>query len=470
MKTRNTKKFTKIITSIGQHTKTIDDYKKLLLSGSNVARINFSHGNGPDHLDKVKLVTQASKELNMTWGLLLDTKGPEIRTHCFENGEVKILADSKVEVYLQKEILGTSEKFSITYPDLWKDVKVGGIISVDDGFLQLQILEISEEKIITRAINERVIADRRGVNIPETAVKIKFLSEKDRNDIEWGCGQPFNYIALSFVQKKEDVLEVKEILKKHNREDIQIISKLESQGAVDNFHEILDVSDGIMVARGDLGVEVHFTKVPMLQKRWIREANKVGKPVVVATQMLESMINNPQPTRAEVSDVYNAIEDATSAVMLSGETAKGKFFKESTQTMNIIAHTSEENFDFARYFNRINRDGIVSKYNDLAKKVFRQTNENMINDIFVLEDNYDLVRFLARTKPQAEIHPLVKDINAGNKYTLLYGVYPIVVAQEISEKDISFFEKQLEKKYGTSKNNGYIVIKNDKIIKTLFWK
>ena len=263
------------------------------------------------------------------------------------------------------------------------------------------------------------------------------------------------------------MLEVKAILKKHNREDIKIISKLESQGALDNFHEILAVSDGIMVARGDLGVEIDFAAVPVHQKKWIREANKVGKPVIVATQMLESMIDNPQPTRAEVSDVYNAVEDATSAIMLSGETAKGKFFEESTKVMSHIAQTSEENFDFARYFNRINRDGIASQYNDLAKEVFRRTNENMINDVFVLDDDYELMRFLSRIKPQSEIHPVVNSLEETNKYALLYGVYPMVASKVINESDEAFFKSYLEKKYQNCQNNGYIVIKNGKIVKIL---
>ena len=348
---------TKIICTIGPISESKEEMRKLILAGMDVMRMNFSHGDHEQHLARLETLKSLNKELGTYVASLLDTKGPEVRTHLFKNGKVLIKEDSKVTVHM-KEILGDSKNISVTYDKLYEDVKAGDLIIVDDGYLSLLVMDVDFDKktIKTIAQNDHVIKDRRGINIPGVELQLDFISEKDREDIIWGCKNHVDFIAASFVRRASDVEEIKAILKEYDSEDIQIISKIENKAGVLNIESIIDVSEGIMVARGDLGVEVDYEDVPVIQKKIIECCHVKGKVSVTATQMLESMIDHPRPTRAEVSDVANAIYDGTDAIMLSGESAIGKYAVESVEVMNHIAIKIEKELDRDLFIKRANKN------------------------------------------------------------------------------------------------------------------
>ena len=456
-------KLTKLIVSIGPATEKIANLQKIIDAGAEVARLNFSHGSAVDHLAKMEYIKSLRFNNGECISLLLDTKGPEIRTHSFVGGQATVQSKTEVRIYLKEEIEGNDSKFSITYPNLNKDVKVGDTIMIDDGYLELEVIKVDEKFITTISKNTHTISDRRGVNIPGGVISIDFLSEKDQNDIKFAAAADFDYIALSFVQSKEDILQVRKLLKEVNKEDIQLIAKLESHGAVENFEEILHEADGIMVARGDLGIEIAPELVPTLQKKWIREANKLGKPVIVATQMLESMTYNPRPTRAEVSDVYNAVEDAASAIMLSGESAKGQYWLESVEYMSKISMASERHFDGARFYNRMLRDGAFSQYADQAKEMFKNTFISPIEHVFVLEPKKEQIKAFSRMRPNAKIIPVYTNKDKITSWGINYAVYPMYSPNEVSFADETALIKLLKTHVDYKKGLQVIVIQKDQI-------
>ena len=315
-------KNTKMICTIGPKSEPKEMLSKLVDAGMNCIRCNFSHGDHAEQKNRMDLIREINKEKGTHVAILLDTKGPEIRTHLFENGGVELVAGQTVRVAMN-EVLGTAEKFSITYPGLINDVVVGGTILVDDGYVELTVTELdtANQEIVCTVKNSAFVKDRRGINVPGAKLNMEFISEKDRADMIFGCEMQVDYIAASFVRRAEDVLAIREIFAEQGNTHTQIIAKIENQEGVDNMDSILEVVDGIMVARGDLGVEVPAEDVPLIQKEIIAKCNAAGKIVITATQMLESMQKNPRPTRAEVSDVANAIFDGTAAIMLSGESA-----------------------------------------------------------------------------------------------------------------------------------------------------
>lgn len=339
----------KIVCTIGPASESLDNTKKLILAGMNVARLNFSHGDFEEHGARIKTIRQASKELNKTVAILLDTKGPEIRTGKLAVEPIELVQDEFLTLTTE-EILGDQNRISITYSDLPNDVQVGSTILIDDGLIGLTVVDIQGTEIKTRIVNGGTIKSKKGVNVPGVNISLPGITEKDTNDILFGIEQDIDFIAASFVRKASDVLEIRALLEKHNAGHIQIISKIENQQGVDNLDEILAVSDGLMVARGDLGVEIPAEDVPLAQKLMIKKCNVAGKPVITATQMLDSMQRNPRPTRAEASDVANAIFDGTDAIMLSGETAAGKYPVESVLTMSRIAEKAESALDYREIF------------------------------------------------------------------------------------------------------------------------
>ncbi|AKG34084.1 pyruvate kinase [Paenibacillus durus] len=330
----------KIVCTIGPASESLENIKKLILAGMNVARLNFSHGDFEEHGARITNIRQACKELNKTVAILLDTKGPEIRTGKLEVEPIELVQDEYLTLTTE-EILGDKNRISITYSDLPKDVQVGSTILIDDGLIGLTVVDVQGTEIKTRIVNGGTIKSKKGVNVPGVAISLPGITEKDTNDIIFGIEQDIDFIAASFVRKASDVKEIRDLLEKHNASHIQIISKIENQQGVDNLDEILAASDGLMVARGDLGVEIPAEEVPLAQKLMIQKCNIAGKPVITATQMLDSMQRNPRPTRAEASDVANAIFDGTDAIMLSGETAAGKYPVESVLTMSRIAEKAE---------------------------------------------------------------------------------------------------------------------------------
>lgn len=340
---------TKIVCTLGPATDSEEVLRELMLAGMNVARINFSHGNYKDQADRINMFKKVRDELGLPVPLLLDTQGPEIRIGKFENNEI-FLDKGQEFVLLNNDELGDKYKVSITYKTLYQEIDIGRIILVNDGTIELKVKEIRDKDIVCEVIQGGKLTNRKSINIPDFIVNLPGITEKDIADITYGIEAGFDYIAASFVRKPQDVLEIREVLKQNNGEHIKIISKIENREGIDNFDEILNVSDGIMVARGDLGVEIPMEEVPVYQKQFIKKTYKQGKPVITATQMLESMINNPRPTRAEVSDVANAIYDGSSGIMLSGETASGNFPVECVKTMNKIAIKIESSIRYWKRF------------------------------------------------------------------------------------------------------------------------
>ena len=337
-------KMTKVVCTIGPKSEKKEVLKELVLSGMNVMRLNFSHGDHEEHGARIKTIREISKETGKHVAILLDTKGPEIRTGSHAEGDVKydLVEGQDFIVTTDYSFKGTPEKISVSYPGMTKDLKPGDTILVDDGLIGLEVKEIKGEEIFCKVKNSGALGQKKGVNLPGVSVSLPALAEKDKADLKFGCEVGVDYIAASFIRKASDVAEVRRVLDENGGENIKIISKIENQEGIDNFDEILELSDGIMVARGDLGVEVPVEEVPFMQKMMIRKCNAVGKPVITATQMLDSMQKNPRPTRAEAGDVANAILDGTDAVMLSGESANGKYPVEAVRTMATISAKTDE--------------------------------------------------------------------------------------------------------------------------------
>ena len=331
---------TKIICTIGPVSESQEMMEKLVQTGMNMIRLNFSHGDYEEHGNRIRNIRAVDKKVGCNTAILLDTKGPEVRLGDFENKEEHYEKGDIVTIVREK-IMGTHERFHIQCPEIFDDVEADGTILIDDGKVRLTILEKREGELVCRIENPGVLKSRKGCNLPGVKLSMPFVSEKDEADIRFGCQQNVDYIAASFTRRKEDVLAIREILKSEGKEDIQIIPKIENQEGFDNLEEILEVSDGVMVARGDLGVDVSLELVPIYQKQIIKIANAMGKPVITATHMLESMQGNPRPTRAEASDVANAILDGTDCIMLSGESAAGLYPIEAVQTMDTIAKAIE---------------------------------------------------------------------------------------------------------------------------------
>ena len=337
-------KMTKVVCTIGPKSEKKEVLKELVLSGMNVMRLNFSHGDHEEHGARIKTIREISKETGKHVAILLDTKGPEIRTGSHAEGDVKydLVEGQDFIVTTDYSFKGTPEKISVSYPGMTKDLKPGDTILVDDGLIGLEVKEIKGDEIFCKVKNSGALGQKKGVNLPGVSVSLPALAEKDKADLKFGCEVGVDYIAASFIRKASDVAEVRRVLDDNGGENIKIISKIENQEGIDNFDEILELSDGIMVARGDLGVEVPVEEVPFMQKMMIRKCNAVGKPVITATQMLDSMQKNPRPTRAEAGDVANAILDGTDAVMLSGESANGKYPVEAVRTMATISAKTDE--------------------------------------------------------------------------------------------------------------------------------
>lgn len=353
---------TKIVCTLGPATDNPETLKELMLAGMNVGRINFSHGNYKDQAGRINLFKSVRDELGLPIPLLLDTQGPEIRIGKFKEPKV-LLEKGKTFTLLNEDMLGDETKVSITYKDLYKDVEIGKTILINDGTIELTVKEIIGKDIICEIVQGGHLTDRKSINVPDLVLNLPSITNKDIDDIKYGIAAGFDYIAASFVRKPQDVLAIKQVLKENGGEDIKVISKIENREGINNFDEILNVSDGIMVARGDLGVEIPMEEVPIYQKQFIKKTYAQGKPVITATQMLESMITNSKPTRAEVSDIANAIYDGSSAIMLSGETATGGYPVECVKVMDRVAITIEKSLKYWKRFKNRNYELEKFDYN-----------------------------------------------------------------------------------------------------------
>lgn len=335
-------KKTKIVCTIGPKTESEEILSSLLNAGMNVMRLNFSHGDYAEHSRRIKNLRKVSKNIGRQAAILLDTKGPEIRTMKLENNAyVSLLAGQTFTFTTDQSFIGNSKQVAITYPGFARDLAIGNTVLVDDGLLSMTVIDRTENTVVCKVLNSGDLGENKGVNLPGVSIALPALAEKDKSDLIFGCDNKVDFIAASFIRKRSDVLEIREHLKQHGGECIQIISKIENQEGLNNFDEILEVSDGIMVARGDLGVEIPVEEVIFAQKMMIEKCNRARKVVITATQMLDSMIKNPRPTRAEAGDVANAVIDGTDAVMLSGESATGKYPLEAVIIMATICERTD---------------------------------------------------------------------------------------------------------------------------------
>ncbi|HIX30062.1 MAG TPA: pyruvate kinase [Candidatus Blautia stercoravium] len=340
---------TKIVCTMGPNTDIESNMRALVANGMDVARFNFSHGDYEEQKSRMNLLKKVREELEKPVAILLDTKGPEIRTGVLEGGKKVTLKENEEFVLYTEEMTGNEKGCFITYAGLAEDVAPGNKILIDDGLIELEVKEVTEGRIVCRVVNGGELGEKKGVNVPNVNVKLPAITEKDKADILFGIEQGIDFIAASFIRNAEGVLEIRKILEENNAEDIAIIAKIENAEGLENLDAIIEVSDGIMVARGDLGVEIPAQEVPHIQKMIIRKCNANYIPVITATQMLDSMIRNPRPTRAEVTDVANAIYDGTDAIMLSGETAAGKYPVEALKMMNEIAENTENYVKYEKY-------------------------------------------------------------------------------------------------------------------------
>lgn len=417
---------TKIVCTIGPASESIETLKHLIDAGMNVARLNFSHGDYAEHSERIKNIRTAANLKGKTIALLLDTKGPEIRTGAFVNGEAEIIKDQFISISMN-EVEGTSERFSVTYKELIHDVQVGSKILLDDGLIELEVVEIDKEskEIKTKALNTGIVKNKKGVNVPNVKVNLPGITEKDTKDILFGIEQGVDFIAASFVRRASDVLEIKELLEKNHATHIHVISKIENAEGVENIDNILEVSNGVMVARGDLGVEIPAEDVPLVQKQLISKCNTFGKPVITATQMLDSMQWNPRPTRAEASDVANAIFDGTDAIMLSGETAAGEYPVESVQTMSSIALKTETALDHHLILKNRSKSVDMTITDGISQSVTHTAKNLNVGAIITPTESGHTARMIAKYRPKAPIIAVTFSDTVNRQLSLVWGVHAV---------------------------------------------
>lgn len=449
---------TKIVCTIGPATKEVETLKQLILAGMNVARINFSHGNYEDQKSYIDAVKQAREELNMPVALLLDTQGPEIRTGILEQMPVELKAHD-IFTLVCEDIVGNKEKVSISYKELYKDIKIGTQILIDDGKIELEVIKIEGKDVVCKVTNGGMLGNRKSINLPGTHVNLPSLKEKDIQDLKDGCKADFDFVAASFVRTKEDVKAIRKVLDENGGKDIKIISKIENQEGIDNLDDIIELSDGIMVARGDLGVEIPYYEVPIMQKKFIQKCNNAGKLVITATQMLDSMTENPNPTRAEVSDVANAIFDVTGAIMLSGESAMGKYPIKCVNTMNEIATAVEGYIKYWKRFTRREHDLTDLDYEfNLSHSVTSTAMEMKAKAIFAYTETGDTPRTVASFLPSCPIYALTNNEKTYRQLALAWNTTPILIKGTSKPNDVIAKGIEEAKKQGYVQEGDIVVI------------
>ena len=428
MKKENLRK-TRIVCTIGPASESEEMLTKLVNAGMNVARINFSHGGYEENATKIATIKKVRETLGKPIPLCLDTKGPEIRTGKQESGDEKVtITEGQKFTFLYEDVIGNETKTSISYKGLSEDVKPGSTILVDDGAIEFRVDEIVGKDVVCTALNTGKLGSRKTVNVPGLKLNLPALSEKDINDLTNGIKAGFDYIFASFVRRADDLHQIRKLLDDNGGQNVKIISKIESQEGIDNFEEILELSDGIMVARGDMAVEVPFEQVPVVQKRFIRRCNEVGKPVITATQMLESMSTNPRATRAEVSDVANAVYDRTGAIMLSGESAMGKHPDLCVKTMDKISKAVEEDIKYWKRFSNTELDMSREDIKRHVAYIATATAKNLKADaIIAYTHEGNSARRLAGMGPECPILAITDDEKTYNQLGLSWNVFPVLV-------------------------------------------
>ena len=443
-------KKTKIVATIGPASESDEVLRELFKNGLNVCRLNFSHGNHQEHQERIDRIKRISQEMKLPIGIMLDTKGPEIRLGKFSKGKIQ-LRQGRTFTLTSRDIIGDEEIVSMSYKGLPNDVKVGGRILIDDGLVELEVVEIENSTDIKCiAINNGILTDHKGVNVPNVKINLPAVTDKDIEDIKFGIKNDVDFLAVSFVGTGEDVIAIRKVLEENVGQNVDIISKVESQEGVDNLDEIITMSDGIMVARGDLGVEVKSEEIPLIQKEMIKKCNIAGKPVITATQMLDSMMRNPRPTRAEVADVANAILDGSGAIMLSGETAAGKYPVESVKMMYDIAMTTEASLDYDELLRVRSSQTQLTTTNAIGKATCNTAADLNVKAILTATSSGHTSRAISKYRPKAPIIAATNTESVMRKLSLEWGVYPVL------SKDSKTTDEVIDNSLESAIDAGYI--------------
>lgn len=431
-------KKTKIVCTIGPSTDSYEVLKALVNEGMNVARLNFSHGTHPEHKKRIDTIKKLRDDIDEPIAIMLDTKGPEIRIKTFKDGMIRIEQGQDFTL-TSEDIEGDETKVSVTYKDIAKDLKANDRVLIDDGLVEFTVISVDEKNVYMKAVNSGELSDRKGVNLPSVKVNLPTLTEKDIEDLIFGIENDVDFIAASFIRSAKDVLEIRKILESNGGDDIKIISKIENLEGVQNIDEIIDASDGIMVARGDMGVELDEEDIPLVQKDIIRKCNLKGKFVITATQMLDSMIRNPRPTRAEVTDVANAILDGSSAIMLSGETAAGNYPVKACEMMRKIAVKIEDSLDYKIIVDSTNDEHEINITNSIAKAT-REAALDLDAKVIIAATTSGLTaRNISKFKPKSPIIAATTNEKVRRQLAIEWGVYPIRATLASSIDDL-FYE------------------------------
>jgi pyruvate kinase len=420
---------TKIICTLGPATDQPGILDSLVQEGMSVARFNFSHGNYEEHEKRLNALKEARTKYQKPIAALLDTKGPEIRVKSFKAGKVELKPEQLFRLCFG-DVEGNEEQVTITCKELYKDVSVGKRILLDDGLIEMQVEAIEGKDIVCRVVNGGIVSNNKGVNVPDVHLSLPYVSEKDRNDILFGIAKDFDFVAASFVRRADDVRQIRKILVDNGGKNIEIISKIENREGVDNIDEIIEVSDGIMIARGDMGVEIASEEVPVIQKMIIKKVYEAGKKVITATQMLDSMMKNPRPTRAETTDVANAIYDGTSAIMLSGETAAGRYPVEALQTMMRIATRTEQDIDYRKRFFGYDHKASTNITDAICHATCTTAHDLNASAILTVTKTGTSARMISRYRPGCQIIGCTIDEKVGRQLNLSWGVRPLLIMEE----------------------------------------
>lgn len=447
---------TKIVCTLGPATNDVEIMKQLIQNGMDAARINFSHGTYETHAETIAKLKQAREELNAPIPLILDTKGPEIRVKTFKEDKVRLEEDATFTL-TTREVEGDMNIVSVTYADLPKDVHRGSRILIDDGLIELKVEDITETDVVCKVVNGGVVKSRKGVNLPGVEVNLPSLMEKDIEDLKFGVENGFDIVAASFIRSAEDVLKIRRVLEENGGGQMHIISKIENQQGVENIDKILEASDGIMVARGDLGVEIPPEEVPLVQKILIAKANRIGKPVITATQMLESMVHSPRPTRAEANDVANAIFDGSDAIMLSGETAAGAYPLEAVATMARIALKAESAVDYAAKLANTTEPARVNITNAISMAACATAAELKTAAITTVTKSGFTARMISRYRPACPLIASTSDETVWRQMNLIWGCKPMLYTGELPRGGVFDTALEIAVKSGLLKNGDTVV-------------
>ena len=447
---------TKIVCTLGPATNDVEIMKQLIQNGMDAARINFSHGTYETHAETIAKLKQAREELNAPIPLILDTKGPEIRVKTFKEDKVRLEEDATFTL-TTREVEGDVNIVSVTYADLPKDVHRGSRILIDDGLIELKVEDITETDVVCKVVNGGVVKSRKGVNLPGVEVNLPSLMERDIEDLKFGVENGFDIVAASFIRSAEDVLKIRRVLEENGGGQMHIISKIENQQGVENIDKILEASDGIMVARGDLGVEIPPEEVPLVQKILIAKANRIGKPVITATQMLESMVHSPRPTRAEANDVANAIFDGSDAIMLSGETAAGAYPLEAVATMARIALKAESAVDYAAKLANTTEPARVNITNAISMAACATAAELKTAAITTVTKSGFTARMISRYRPACPLIASTSDEMVWRQMNLIWGCKPMLYTGELPRGGVFDTALEIAVKSGLLKNGDTVV-------------